>query len=79
MDIDTRQILALRVTDEKIGDSPVFAELLAEAVKFPDAATAAAADPGRHDPAADEAAVAEAADAATAAMCRASSLCDNPT
>ena len=74
VDIDTLQILALRVTDEKIGDSPVFAELLAEAVKFPDTAAAAtAADPGRHDPAADAAAaVTKAADAATAAMCRAS-------
>ena len=69
VDIDTRQILALRVTDEKIGDSLVWAELLAEAVKFLDTA---AADPGRHDPAADAAAVDEVAAAATVAMCRAS-------
>ena len=72
VDIDTRQILALRVTDEKIGDSPVFAELLAEAVKFLDAAVAAADDPGRHDQAAEADAADAAADAATAAMCRAS-------
>ena len=65
VDIDTRRILALRVTDEKIGDSPVGAELLAEAVEFLDGA--AAAGPGQHDPDADAAA----ADAAIAAMCRA--------
>ena len=65
VDIDTRRILALRVTDEKIGDSPVGAELLTEAVEFLDGA---AAGPGQHDPDADAAA---AADAAIAAMCRA--------
>ena len=65
VDIDTRRILALRVTDEKIGDSPIGAELLAEAVEFLDGA--AAAGPGQHDPDADAAA----ADAAIAAMCRA--------
>ena len=52
------------MTDEKIGNSPVFTELLVEAIKFLDTAAATtAADPGRHDPAAD---------AATAVMCRAS-------
>ena len=30
VDIDTRQILALRVTDEKIGDLPIWANRLAE-------------------------------------------------
>ena len=66
VDVDTRRVLALKVTDEKTGDAPVFEALVTEAVAALDRAAARGEARGKEAEAAEEKEEAAAAIAAEA-------------
>ena len=67
VDVDTRRVLALKVTDEKTGDAPVFETLVTEAVAAPDGAAARGEARGKEAEEKEEAAAAIAAEAVRSA------------